>query len=431
MRWSWLVVVGLVACKGAGQGPKGEAGKLVAADGGGVALEVGARSLALPAGDLAPGATPALDRDEGGTRWSYVTRGEGVRVVYVVGERLYAAPLGAQHASRAPRLEDSLGSLFEAAGERRAQLVADVRTALGEAGLVRLLAQGADVDAPEWQPTYAALPEPRAAEVRAALGAALEPGKPTRGLRRAATVLPAAEIAKRPGLADRVAEPAVQREAPKAAALLLRALATADAARAGAVACRAVPLARPLAKDGDPDAALLLEAAALSVANAHAACPALADVLLDAPCAAGFRCGPDGPLDGRGASRQDEPLCAPAALEAAVKKELARPAAEVGASGSRPALFAYAALLVGPADDTLVPPAFARAHARRRYALTQPESPACDAVPAGTPCHCDEATVRDQACRKDGDGLVRVGLCAFTIDDAKKRLTNVVASPPP
>ena len=422
----------IAACRGEGAGVKVEAARVAVGDAGDAQLTVGARSLVLPPGDLAPGAAPPLAHDETAARWSYVTRSERVRVVYVVGEGLYPGPLGAEHAPRAARLEDALGELFEAAGERRARLVADVRSALGEAGMVRLLAQGADVQAPEWQAAYAALPEPRAAEVRATVLAALEPGKPMRGLRRAATLLPLAELGKRAGLAERVAEPAVQREAPKAAAVILRALATADGPRAAVVGCQTAALARSLAKEGVADAALLLEAAGLAVANGYAACPALAEVLLDAPCVPSVRCGAEGrPLDGRTASRQDEPLCSASALEAAVKGELARPSAEIGASGARPSLFALAGLTLGPTKEATMPGAFTRAHERRRYALAQPESPACEAVPAGTPCHCEEATIRDQACRREGEGLVRVGLCAFEIDDKARRLKNVVASPPP
>ena len=50
----------------------------------------------------------------------------------------------------------------------------------------------------------------------------------------------------------------------------------------------------------------------------------------------------------------------------------------------------------------------------------------------GTACHCEEAIVRDQACRHpEGTTTVSVGVCKFGIDDKQKKLFNVVATAPP
>ena len=79
-----------------------------------------------------------------------------------------------------------------------------------------------------------------------------------------------------------------------------------------------------------------------------------------------------------------------------------------------------------------VPPTFGVAHARRRYALVQPKEPSCESgVAQDTPCHCDEATLRDQSCRQPVSSTVRVGVCKFDVDDKQKKLLNVVAALPP
>jgi hypothetical protein len=433
--------------RGGGMRPSAPSASLAWSDGGGAVLAIGARAFPVPAGELRPGAAPAIDHDEAGTRFSYVTADDRVRVVHVVGGGIYAAPLGTAHAPKAPSLEAALGALFENAGERRMQLASDVRATLGEPGVVKLLVAAADVDAPEWTTTFAALPEPRAREVKAAVAVALQPGKPTTGLLRAVSLLSPTELAEAlpvDALAARLGEAEVAITAPRAAAVLLRTLVGRDPARAAQVGCAlAVPSEPTSARSVPrPDADLLTEAAALAVAHARAACaaPLFGRVLTETPCAPSVRCGPSGPLDGRTASKQDEPLCSPAELAAAVEKELARPPSDAGKSGTRAPLFAFAALALAPrapdagagaASSAPLPPAFVLAHGRRRYALAQPEKPACDEATPGAPCRCDEATVRDTACRQAAPGLVRIGLCAFEIDDKLKRLANVSASPPP
>jgi hypothetical protein len=74
----------------------------------------------------------------------------------------------------------------------------------------------------------------------------------------------------------------------------------------------------------------------------------------------------------------------------------------------------------------------AAAPTRRRYAVTQPKEPECESgVAPGTACHCEEAILRDQACRHTEGTTVSVGVCKFEIDDKQKKLFNVVATAPP
>ena len=93
-------------------------------------------------------------------------------------------------------------------------------------------------------------------------------------------------------------------------------------------------------------------------------------------------------------------------------------------SGTRKELFAFAAL----SAKGKVPEKMRLVHARRRYAIVQPKEPPCDGAPTGSPCHCDEATMRDQVCRHDDASSVHVGLCKFEVDDKQKKIIGVVAS---
>lgn len=435
-----LASIALSGCKGTGGSAARPVPQATLAwnDAGGASLTIGERTAPVPAGDLRLGATPPVDHDEAGTRFSYVAADERIRVVYAVGDGLYFAKPGEAHAGKAPETLAALGGLFEAATPRE-RFVSDVKKALGEPGLVRMLVDGADVEAPEWPSTLASLPAARAEEVRSLLAETLEPGKPTRGMKRAVALLPLAELAKRPGFAARAAEPRVQADQPRAAAAMIRALAAADAVAASSLACDALERAAGADAGAPPVDAegknLLLEAAALTLAKAAPGgrtCPALSALLADA-CTPHVRCGADGPLTGRETTKQDEPLCSPPELGPIVLRELQRPIPEVvaGTSATRTTLFAYAALVASSAKDAALPAPFVLAHARRRYALSQPETPSCDGAEIGRPCRCDEPMVRDQACRNEPGGLVRVGVCAFTVDDASKRITNVVASAPP
>ncbi len=451
------VVLGLSAAL-AGCGSCGDkkgplSGEVRAVDGG-AELAVGDVTLTLPPDDVAA-VGKAVTSDPRGGRVAFDVGAGDARVVHVIGKGAF---LGARvkapvEWSRVPETATALGELFELAGPRcragdtceasprRAQLVEAVKGEMKERGVVTLLVSGAHVFAPEWDATFGALAAPQADEVRAALAATLEPGKPYGGVARAAMLLPLTEAPHAGKLAARIADlsgvdaPASTplREA-RAVGALLRALAKVDAKAAGPLACRVLgqkPLEPPKVSGGEVDLApraMLVEAALLAIAKVGAKCEHVAALVSD-PCAPALRCAKGKPLTGHETSDQTEPLCTKDELAPAVEAELARPAKDVllQSSASPPDAWAFAALVAAGA----VPEAITLAHDRRRYALTQPKSPECDlSLGEGTPCHCDEATLRDQACRQGGEHL-HVAFCKFTADDKKKTLTGVVAASPP
>lgn len=463
-----VVAAALPACKGCGEG--GGAG----ADGGSASTSVGnggsgaglpstaeirwrdggaspdlvsgAVVFAIPYGELTAGARPAVVRDEAGKRLAYPTASGDVRVIYLVGDHAWLGPkVRAPIDFRAaPDPDAALGALFVSAGARRAELASDVTKEKGEAGIVRMLVDGGSADGPEWEAALAKLPEGRAAEVKAALAARLETGKPTAGLRRAVTFAPLADPSRTPALAARLRElaaPPGLRE-PRAAAAMLRAVAVNDKTLAATIGCEVLgrsPLetkaetASPEEIDR-PGREALVEAALLAIAaagpSASGACAKVEGSLGEDHCLTSFRCGPGGPVDPAAATKQDEPLCTKADLAKVIAAELARkPDDVVGlGKGTRAELFAYAALL----EASKVPEVFTTAHARRRYAVAQPKAPPCDTGMApGTPCNCDEATLRDQTCRHPQSSSVSVGVCKFDVDDKQKKITNVVATAPP
>jgi len=410
-------------------------------DGGAADFVIGDRRLVgLPKTELAEGARTPIMQDETGKRLAYLTASGDVRTVHLVGRNAYLGPIvkGPIDFGRAPDLDASLGAMFESAGDKRGQLVVDVRTEKGEAGITRMLIDGAHVDAAEWEAEYAKLPDPRAAEVKSALAARLERGKPSAGLRRAVALVPLREAGRAPLLAARVRELTDPVREPRALAVMLRALASLDKTEGAKVACETLgrsPLDTNNAKGTPeeidrPGREALVEAAMIAVAAGGAECAPAAAQLGDDACLPYFRCGESGPLTGRETSRQDEPLCTKEQLTRALAQELERTPADVLAitNGTRPQLFAFAALV---AADRL-PATFTTAHVRRRYALVQPKEPTCDSgVAPGTACHCDEATLRDQTCRQPVSTSVHVGLCKFEVDDKQKKLLNVVAAVAP
>lgn len=453
MRRSRLVlalsfVLGLApaACKGSSSSSGGPAGGTPSTadvrwpDGGGPELVVAERTIPLPAGELPDHVHPAIMQDETGKRLAYVKSSDATRLLYLVGGGAYLGAVTKGHIdfNAAPDLDHALGALFENAGDRRAQLVADVAKEKGDAGIARMLTDGAHVDAKEWNEAFAKLPEARAAEVKTSLAMLLEKGKPTAGLRHAVAIVPLREPARAPVLAARVRELADPIREPRATAVLLRALAATEKQQAAQLACEVLghkPLDTANAKGTPeeidlPGREALVEAAALAVAAAGSECPHVAALLGEDPCMPYFRCGDGGPLSGREATKQDEVLCTKEQLTRAIAAELDRTPADVLSlgSGTRPQLFAFASLTA----SAKLPPAFVVAHTRRRYAVVQPKEPLCDnGVAVGTPCHCEEAVIRDQACRHPEGTSVQVGLCKFEIDDKQKKLFNVVASLPP
>ncbi len=436
-----VIVLALAACRDSSSSSGGAPSNAEIRwhDGGPPDLALGDRVMPLPSGELADAARPTITQDAQGKRIAYPLASGESRLVYVVGDNLYLGPRtkAPLDFATAPDLDHALGALFENAGPRRGALAADVNTAKGEAGVVHLLVDGASVEGREWDDAYAKLPGASAAEVKSGLAVLLEKGKPTAGLRRAVAVVPLRERAPA-ALAARIRELADPMREPRAAAVMLRALATSDKAQAGTVACEVLdhkPLDLKAAKgtpqeiDG-PGREALAEAALLAIAASGTECKHVTELLGEDTCTPAFRCSPAGPLDGRETSKQDEPLCTKEQLSAAVAKDLERAPADVLGltNGARPQLFAFAAL----ESAGKVPPMFVTAHARRRYPLVQPAEPACETGgPPGSPCHCDEATIRDQTCRHPESKTVSVGVCKFEIDDKQKKILNVVVTTPP
>ncbi|MBX3189550.1 MAG: hypothetical protein KF819_21170 [Labilithrix sp.] len=432
------VVLALAACKTPSPGGSSSAAEVRWSDAGAATLAVGDRTLALPAGELSADAKPAVTQDETGRRLAYPRASGDARIVLLVGGGAYLGPVVKQPVDfkAAPDLAASLGAMFENAGERRAELVADVMKEKGDAGVAKLLADGAHVEAPEWEEAFAKLGDAQKADVKKGLASLLERGKPTAGLRRAVVHVPLREHAR--SIAPRVRELVDPIREPRATAVMLRALAGVDKAESGALGCEVLgraPLDVKNAKGSPeeidaPGREVLVEAALVAVALAGGECKHVAASLGDDVCMPWFRCGAEGPLSGREATKQDEPVCTKEQLAPIVAKEIERPATEIVAlsHGARPSLFAYAAL----AAAGKVPESFTSAHARRRYPLTQPKEPACDnSLPIGTSCNCDEATVRDQVCRHPVSASVHVGVCKFEIDDKGKKIVNVTSAAPP
>ena len=447
------ILLSTTACKttagGSGASPTGVPSNATIAwrDAGGVDLVNGAVTLALPDGELAAGEKPTVMRDDAGKRLAFPKTDGEVRYVYVLGDALYlgAKVKGPVDFGKAPELDGAFGSLFENAGERRETLVAEVTKAKGEAGVTRLLVDGAHVDDKAWDAAYAKLPAARTDEIKTALATRLEKGKPAEGLRRAVALVPIRDAAKLGALEARTRELLEPIREPRATAAMLRVVTALDKAKGAAIGCVVLDKA-PLAnldhriapevldaagREALVEAALLAVAAGASSPGGPTPClPKIEAALGDDPCVSALRCGEKGPVDPTQTSKQDEPLCTKAEVEKVVAAELERAPADVVslAKGTRSALFAYATL----AMLDKVPAAITNAHARRRFALTQPASPECDtSMTPGTPCHCDEAMLRDQTCRHPESKSVNVALCKWEIDDKAKKITNVVFSPPP
>ncbi len=395
-----------------------------------VVVKYAGKTAPVPASDLGHGgATVSVVRDESGKRLAYPLPGGGSRIVYVVGDGLFLGPTGPavrgggqNDFSSAPSLDDALGPIFENADGRRAQAVAEVKKEKGDGGVARMLGSAAHVEDPAWDDAFAALPDSARTEVKKRLAVSLEPGSPPGGLARAVRFAALDDKSRAPSFAARVHELVDPMREPRANAVLLRALAKMDPALGVGVGCDV--LHKKVADE------VLVEAAAIAVARGGGDCDAIEAALGDDTCAPWFRCSSGKPLDGREATRQDEPLCTKEELASAIDKELERKPEDVmsGARGTRTSMFAFAALL---AKDR-VPATFLTAHARRRYAIVQAKEPACDTgMTPSTPCRCEETVLRDWACRHRESQTASVGVCRFDIDDKAKKIQNVVATLPP
>jgi hypothetical protein len=329
-------------------------------------VELAGHRARLPPGDVLA-EPPAVEQDATGKRLSYRTSSGRARILYRVGDGVFVGPLTAYPADFAgvPPTEHALGPLFEMAGSRRGELIGEVRRAMGDEAVARLLAVDAYVDDPAWEEAKRALP----AEVQRRLGNALvtglQAGRPPVMLRRAVESVDL----HAPWIASLVDARLLDREAavsaPRAFAVLLRSVITSDRKQAGASACQL--LREPLDTSGTSgDGAVLLEAATLAVAAADVECPParLEDPLLSDVCAPFYRCREARPIGREDASAKDEPLCTTQELARAVADEVERrPVDVLHERSARPGLFALAWL----SSKNLVPASFVRAQEEQAH----------------------------------------------------------------
>ena len=144
-----LLALGLVGCRSNG-GAASDA--RISVDAGRLEITLGGKTGVLPADDVSKD-VPTVTRDEAGRRLAYRTSSGKSRTVYLVGDGLFAGPLVASPVDfrAVPELEQVLGTLFELASDRRADLVREVRRERGDSGVVRLLVDSAHVDDPAWE----------------------------------------------------------------------------------------------------------------------------------------------------------------------------------------------------------------------------------------------------------------------------------------
>jgi len=409
--------------------------ELVVADGGAAKLVVGSRSVDLPSGEVELGA-PKVIVHPSGKRFAYVTAKHGplgepqARMVYAIGDGLWlgATPAPPAKPDDIPDLEDAASHVVERAEGRSAALAADLKKELGEGGVARFLVWAAGAEGPAWDAIFASLPPARQEETRAGLAELLRSGKRDEALPRIVRMVKLTDAAVLDARIRRALEPTLVRPFP--VAVLERALGAIDPARAAGVACAVLradtpPPDRPAGYDAAVEAALLAIAED-ALAGKPLACEAeVAAALERGSCSASLRCAAGKPLTGRETTKQDEALCNKAELAAAVKAARSEPPTTALEGAVRPSLFAYAALLAA----NKVPASFEQAHARRRFEIVQPKEPACESgVALGAPCHCDEAVLRDLACRNLASASGHVGVCKFEIDDKQKKITNVTSA---
>jgi hypothetical protein len=414
----------------------------------GIASSARLADESVPAGDFDPKSPPPLRQSKDGSVLAYTTTSGEVRWVYLLGGVMYAGPKtkGPLDFRAAPERDRALGAMFENTPEKnRAALATEVQKADGDQGLIRMLVDGAGADSKVWEATYEKLPELPQKQVQSGLGKWLDPGKPAAGLLRTVRYLTLAEPAHVARIEKRLPELLDPIRVPRASAVMLRAVASVDPKAASKLGCDVLAknpadLAKATGSAADIDVQgreELVEAALVAIARdaANGSPLACQDAVLAAladPCVPQLRCADGKPLTGREpTSHWDEPLCTKAELAAITKTELERKASDIldVTTGARRELFALAAL----AAAEKVPLAIVAAHERRRYAIAEPASPSCESgeLAPGTSCHCDEGALRDQTCRNPTSANIHVGLCKWDVDDKSKKITNVVASPPP
>jgi hypothetical protein len=255
-------------------------------------------------------------------------------------------------------------------------------------------------------------------------------GAPTDGLADAVAKNDLTSAAVVAGMPARLRELAKSGKEPRAAGVMLRALAVAKKEDAAALSCELLATLPTIMPYDVKDDRAFVDAALIAIAHGKGACADKLVVRLGKDrCLPVFRC-KDGKRLARGATTdQKEPLCSAEDLAREVEDELKRPKAEVLAE--KDATYTERWALAGLRALVAVPPEFERAHARRQYALTQVAAPECGmGVDLGKPCHTDEAAIRDQACRNE-TSPVSFSFSRFDVSDDKKTITNVIEASPP
>lgn len=155
-------------------------------------------------------------------------------------------------------------------------------------------------------------------------------------------------------------------------------------------------------------------------------------VLHEVACERDLRCKnglPLPPASGGTKSDQREPVCTRAEIERALEAEVER-TADAGVLPPRVALYALATLVF--ADH--VPESFTKAHQRRQYRIVQSSGPPCigpKGIATNMRCKCDEAELREIACRSHPKTDVASPYCAFQVDDTKSLIQGSIGTEPP
>lgn len=366
---------------------------------------------------------------------------KGFRVVYIVNQRVVFGPrvATAADAMQAKSFTAARAEIYRATPYLRASVLEAVNAQSGPA-LADFLLETVDVrDDGEWAKALRALPPPEGARLRKAFRArVLDSHASVGGLSR--MLLEPLDLEReRADLIHRligIGTP-TDTESAIAAALLIHLIMVEGAPRTqelhgtqgtslvtdAALADYACTLVSEFAKEPTAAAGNVAAGIALALlASVHHACSAAGTLLLASSCDATVRCLGGGIVMPTSSTKQNEDVCTLHALENAAQAELLRSPSDIVTRPYAP-VPAYALALVlqaGPAPES-----FVLAHQRRRFAVTQSLSPECDAASReGEPCHCDEATLRDAACRSSGS-LVRVSSCALDVDEKAKRISHV------
>lgn len=444
-----LFALALLGCPSKDRAKSGggvSAATLAWTDAGTAELDAFGVRVALPPGEVPPpaqaGAIKVFEDDAKRRLAVPIANGEA-RLVYKIGDGWFVGRTTKMPVdmSSAPPLDDAYGAILGGASKETALRVFAEAKKGGDDAMVKLLVGAADVDVAGWDEAYAALAEPAKEQVKKTLARALEETAPSRGLRRAVTLLPLRTADGKPvrdfGARVRHLTKGDIVE-PRGTAVLLRTLAANRddlAVNLGWVCSllgrvKTAPIPDAQGKEALVDAAAFVVASAALHGHDKPPCEHLESMLGDERCLPFFRCGPNGPLAGTETTLQDEPLCTKEQLVKAFAQEVDRSPKDVVAmtAGARPAYYAFASMTAGGR----LPKAFVDAHARRAFVITQPKEPSCEGggLSPGMPCHADEATLRYFACAHE-PGAVQVGLSRFKVDEKTKKISDVSASLPP